>query len=408
VTRELDAHWPRYSEDTLQELVETARSGGVSFELDDRPARTLEHTATEVFGCAHALGLSSGTAVLHCALFALDVRPGVEVLCPTYTFFRTITPLLLHGGVPVLVDSEPDHENLDTPRLDDLVTSRTEGIVVTHMMGHPCDLDAVYAVARRHGLWVIEDASLAHGAAYRGTRIGAGPSDAVCFSLQGKKLVPAGQGGLLCTSRRDVFEKALLFSYFRPRLGADIPEGRGWDEFLHSGFGFNFQIHPLGAILATSHLRDLDRNVELRDRSCTMLRGGLAESTLVDPPVVREYATRHSWYRFRPIVRDPDAVDVDLYVRALQAEGVPVRRKRDPLLHEEPLLVGDGPARPEFARYLRPGMCARGEYPNAVRLADNTLELDFPLVPDPEYVEQVLGAFAKVEAELPALAQVRV
>ena len=68
MTRELDAHWPRYSEDTLRELVETARSGGVSFELDDRPARTLEHTATEVFGSLHALGLSSGTAALHCAL----------------------------------------------------------------------------------------------------------------------------------------------------------------------------------------------------------------------------------------------------------------------------------------------------------------------------------------------------
>lgn len=267
VTLTPDFGWPRYRDDDFETMLRYAREGAVSFGLDPRPIRTLEAVAGERLQSRHCLAVSSGTAALHCAFLALEAGPGVEVLCPNYTFYRSVTPLVVLGATPVLVDSEPDLENVDAGRLERFVTPATEGIVVTHMVGHPCDLESVWAVADRHGLWVVEDAAQAHGAMYRDQVVGGGRSEAVCFSMQGHKVINAGQGGLLCTPRRDVYERALLFGY-GSRVTHESFASDDLAEFA-SGWGLNYQINSLGAALATGHLRRLPEIVAARSGPAT-------------------------------------------------------------------------------------------------------------------------------------------
>ena len=123
-------------------------------------------------GTRHALAICNGTAAVHLSLLALGVRPGDVVILPTLTFVATANAVRYMGAEPVLVDCEPDTWNLDPEQVAAAVTPRTVGILAVHLYGHPCEMDALQAVADRHGLWLAEDAAEAHGATYHGRRVG--------------------------------------------------------------------------------------------------------------------------------------------------------------------------------------------------------------------------------------------
>jgi dTDP-4-amino-4,6-dideoxygalactose transaminase len=392
VTRPAPEAWPSFSEADVQAVARQVRSGRVAFDTDEGPVRALEERARGYFGARHVLAVSSGTAALHAALFALGVTRGQSVLCPTYTFVRTATPVLHLGARVIPVDSQPDLENVDADRLAASLAPDTVGILVTHWNGHPVDLAPVHALARARGLWVVEDAAHAHGARYRDSPVGAGRSDAVCFSLHGRKLVPAGQGGLLCTPRTDVYERAMLLCYFRPRLAADVADP-ALSAFTHSGLGLNYQLNPLAALLAHAGFDRLDDVVAAREANCRILDAALDGLPEIRPPARRGYATRHTRYAYRPRYRA--AVDAGAYCAALRAEGVPIRTKHDVLLHEEPVLCGRWPA--------LPGAASGGAFPNASLLRRQSLDLDVPHTLRPDLMEQYATAFTKVSENLDAL-----
>ncbi|GAA2096237.1 DegT/DnrJ/EryC1/StrS family aminotransferase [Actinomadura alba] len=222
----------------------------------------------------HALLTSSGTAALHSAYYALGIGPGDEVIVQDYTFFATAMPLLQLGAVPVLADVDR-HGELDLERATPLVTNKTKALVVTHMWGNPQATRRLRAWCDHHGLALIEDCSHAHGAARDGVSVGE-LADAACWSLQGRKTITAGEGGILTTGQREVYEKATLLGHFNKRAITEVREESPLHRFAETGLGLKYRAHPLGLAMAEVYLSRLDSWLTCRDQHAAYLESVLA------------------------------------------------------------------------------------------------------------------------------------
>ena len=173
-------------------------------------ADALEQEFAAFCGVEHAVAVNSGTAALQLALLALEIGPGDEVITVSNTFIATVEAISATGAKPVLVDVEPETYLLDATKLEAAISSRTKAVIPVHLYGLPCDMDAIRAIAQRHGLSVIEDACQAHGARYRGERAGS-MGEIGCFSFYPAKNVGSvGEGGMLVTRRTDLAARARM------------------------------------------------------------------------------------------------------------------------------------------------------------------------------------------------------
>jgi dTDP-4-amino-4,6-dideoxygalactose transaminase len=227
-----------------------------------------------------ALLTSSGTAALHSAYYALGIGPGDEVIVQDYTFFATAMPLLICGALPVLADVEADGA-LNLAAAAALVTERTKAVVVTHMWGAPQDMRALRTWCDRHRLALIEDCSHAHGASRDGIGVGE-LADASVFSLQGKKMITAGEGGILLTPHREVYDKATLLGHFNKRAVATVDQASPLHAYAETGLGLKYRAHPLGLAMAEVYLSRLDGWLEHKARHAAQI-----QAVLEDRPGIR-------------------------------------------------------------------------------------------------------------------------
>src|SRR5262245_39822595 len=167
----------------------------------------FEDMFAEFCGTRYAVACTSGTSALQLALYTLGITTGDEVVIPTFTMVASANTVRHCGATPVFVDSEPVTWNVDPTKLEAAITPRTKAIVPVHTYGHPADMDAILEIARRHGLAVIEDAAEAHGAEYKGRRVG-GFGAAACFSFYANKIVTTGEGGMITTDDKELADKA--------------------------------------------------------------------------------------------------------------------------------------------------------------------------------------------------------
>ena len=168
----------------------------------------LEGLFRGLTGCEHALAVGGGTAALICGLIGLGVGDGDEVIVPGYTYVASASAVLICGGVPVIAEID-DSLTLDPDDIERHITPRTKAVMPVHMRGIPCDMDRILAIARRHNLLVIEDCAQACGGSYKGRRLGS-MGNVGCFSLQQYKIITAGEGGVVVTNNRKVFERAAI------------------------------------------------------------------------------------------------------------------------------------------------------------------------------------------------------
>jgi perosamine synthetase len=208
-------------------------------------------------GTQYALTVSNGTTGLHLALVALGLKPGDEVIVPDLTFVASANAIAYTGATPVLADIDADTLCLDLDSVRSLITPRTKAIMPVHLYGHPADMDALTKIANAHGLAVIEDAAEAHGAEYKGRRVG-GLSKCAVFSFYGNKVITTGEGGMLTTNDHEFYERAK-----RLRDHAMSPQKR----YFHNERGFNYRITNLQAALGVAQLERiqefLDRRAEI-------------------------------------------------------------------------------------------------------------------------------------------------
>ncbi len=328
--------WPIITGEDEAEVLRVLRSGEVSW----HPViGELEAAHRERLGRRHVIAHCNGTAALLAAFFAVDLQPGDEVIVPTATWWSSVSPMLWLGAVPIFADSEMDRLGLDPADVEQKVTGRTKAIVVVHLWGLPSKMTELLDIAKRHGLKVIEDASHAHGATWRGRPCGT-LGDIAVFSLQGQKLAPAGEGGIFLTDDDGYAERAALLGDVM-RIGAlDTPAKR----VMATGFGIKTRIAPMSAALALSQFRQLDaRNVERNANVRHLSREleALGFDTFLGPPhVERVYFA--FLVRNRP---DRTGVATDALLRRLQEAGCHVTPARYPLLHQQPFFTEGHAAR---------------------------------------------------------------
>jgi dTDP-4-amino-4,6-dideoxygalactose transaminase len=379
--------------------------------------RGLEQDFARYVGTKHCLATNSGTAALHIALAALGVGPGDEVITPAFSFVATALSVLHQNAIPLFVDIEPRTLGMNPELLEAMITPRTKAIVPVHIHGIPCDFDAIRAIAGKHGIPVLEDACQAHGAEYRGKKVGA-LGHMAAFSLQSSKNLACGEGGLLVTDDDQLLERANRTRMFGEnvkqtdgstyRIDRPLDADRAYDSVT---MGWMYRTNEMSAALARSQLKRLDSWNQNARKNAEVLNRHLSKLPGVTPPTVPQGSVGvfHK-YRVRldaskvGVKAEPKVVR-DAVLKALKAEGV------DAVMWQSQPVPGQTLFR-EKVGYGRGAPWDRAEpvnydvaqYPETQRLLDSSICLfshTYPLAPQPQALcEAYAEAFARVWGKL--------
>lgn len=302
--------------------------------------QALEKEWAAYFGVKHAMAVNSCTSGLYCAVGAAGVEPGDEVIVSPYTMSASATAALVFNGVPVFADIEEHYYCLDPALIEQHITKRTSAIIVVDIFGLPYDADALNAIARKHGIRVIEDAAQAPGAFYKGRAAGT-LADIGVYSLNYHKHIHCGEGGIVVTDDDALADRVRLI-----RNHAEAVVGAKGETNIVNMIGFNFRLPEIEAAITRCQLRKLAGLIEERQRNCAYLAERLGEIPAITPPAVREGCT-HVYYvqpfRFHA---GQAGVSRDIFIEAVRAE-LPHTELRE----EEGALVSSGYVKP---LYLQP------------------------------------------------------
>lgn len=280
------AYW--YGKEEMDSLVEVMKSGYL-FRYGDlsdpkflHKVATLEQEFAGYIGVGYGLATSSGTSSLLISALALGLKPGDEVIVPAYTFVASYTSMIFAGLVPVLAEID-ESLTLDPEDIERRITSRTRAVMPVHMLGNPCDMDKIMSIAKKHGLLVLEDSCQAAGASYKGKKAGS-IGDIGAFSLNIFKTISSGDGGMVVTDDKSLYELAFGFhdqGHKPNRFGVEV----GTRNIL----GLNFRMNELTGAVALAQLAKIDKIVSaLREKrgkfkSLISGTGGFKFRVLNDP-----------------------------------------------------------------------------------------------------------------------------
>jgi perosamine synthetase len=214
--------------------------------------KQFEDKFAEYIGIKYAASVSNGTLAVHNALLALGIKEGDEVIVPTFTYIASVNPIAYTGATPVFVDSLRDTWQIDPADIERKITAKTRAIMVVHLYGHPCDMDQIMAIARKHQLFVIEDCAEAFGSKYKGQHVGTF-GDIAAFSFFGNKTITTGEGGMVATNDRTLHERAVHFK------GQGLAKYR---EYWHDTIGYNYRMTNICAAIGLAQLEKADDTIK--------------------------------------------------------------------------------------------------------------------------------------------------
>lgn len=266
-------------------------------------------------GVKHAITTNNGTTALHLALVALDLKPGDEVIVPTVTYIATANAVRYCGATPVFVDVCPETLNIDPEKIEKMITPRTRGIIPVHLYGHPADMNAITAIAARHGLWVVEDAAEAHGAQVNGIKVG-NLGTCATFSFFGNKIMTTGEGGMVTTNDDALATKLRLY------------RGQGMDLTRRYWFlvvGYNYRMTNIQAALGLAQLEQIENALNERQRLAKWYHQALAplKEHIILPKC--ENWAEHVYWMYTIYLKKGGEAERDTMMRALDVMGIETR-----------------------------------------------------------------------------------
>jgi dTDP-4-amino-4,6-dideoxygalactose transaminase len=371
---------PLIENEEIREVEATLRSGWLG---TGPKTKLFEQRFMEYTGAQHAVALNSATAGLHLALDALGIGPGDEVIVPTMTFAATANVVFHVGATPVFADCDPETFNILPEAIEAAITPRTKAVVPVHFAGRPCDMDAIMAIARKHGLKVVEDAAHATETWYHGRKVGT-IGDVAAFSFYSTKNIVTGEGGMVTTNDAQLADDIRIRSLHGISRDA-------WKRYSAEGFqpydclypGFKYNMMDLQASLGIHQLAKIDRFWERRDHLWKVYNDAFAGLPEVLTPAPDEPDTKHARHLYTLLL------DVDR-LRADRNEVVN-------LLKEENIGTGVHFVALHLHSLYRERLgTKRGDFPNAEFISDRTISLPLsPKLTDAD-VQDVIAAVYRV------------
>jgi len=309
--------WPvvtkNYEEAVLKQMHESMsiyNRSGIIEEFEDRFA--------QLHGQKYALLNNSGTNSLWALFVGANLRSGDEVICPTYTFFATNTPLLSSGLKPVFCDAD-ENGNLDPKDIAHRITSKTKAIIVTHMWGYPAQMEEIVKVADEHNLLVFEDCSHAH-LATRNNKVVGSFGDGAAWSLQGQKNITGGEGGIITTNNQELYIRANLLGHYNKRCKDEIPKEHPLYQYAVTGMGLKMRSHPLAVAFANEMLNCHDDYQAMRNKCAEKYDLLFSKYDFIE--TLDHSNTKPSWYAFIFKYSQVGDITREMLVDMLIAEGL--------------------------------------------------------------------------------------
>lgn len=314
---------PLLGKKELEYVVDCIKKGWISSKGEY--IEKFEEKFAKYCGCKFGITTTSGTTALHLALVSAGVGKGDEVIIPAFTMISTAFAIIYCGAKPVLVDSEPETWNIDVDQIEAKITKNTKAIMPVHIYGHPCDMDKILALAEEHDLYVIEDAAEAHGAEYKGKKVG-GIGDVGCFSFYANKIITTGEGGMVVTNNEEIARKASSL-----RDLAFSKEKR----FLHDDLGFNYRLTNIQAAIGLAQLEKIDKLVEKRRQNARFYNCLLKDIKGIRLPTEKKYAKNVYWM-YSVLIENDFGLNRDQLMHELEKRGIETRTFFIPM-HQQPV-----------------------------------------------------------------------
>jgi dTDP-4-amino-4,6-dideoxygalactose transaminase len=320
--------WPIFGKPEEQRLLRALRSGKWG-RLHGPEVAEFEKRFAEMHGCKHGIAVVNGTVSLRIALMAAGLPANSEVIIPPYTFFSTASAVIEANMIPVFADIDLDTFNLDPRAVEQAITPRTRAIVPVHFAGQPADMRAIMAIAKKHKLFVLEDAAHAHGASYRNKPAGS-LGHVASFSFQSSKNLTSGEGGILTTN-----DDKLAASCRSIHNCGRVPTGIWYEHHVISG---NYRLGEFQGAVLNAQLDRLERQTKTRDRNGQYLAARISQLPGIYPQQRPKDCTRHSYHLFMlRIVAEEFGAPRATVLKALQAEGIPCSSGYGWSLHQQPM-----------------------------------------------------------------------
>lgn len=346
---------PHFDHRELEFVTDCVKTGWISSigpyvtEFEDKFSRFCD--------TSYGVACANGTVALHLALVAMNVRAGDEVICPALTFIASANAITYTGAKPVFVDAEPRTWNMDPAKVKAVLTPKTKAIMVVHLYGHPVEMGPILELAKSKGLPVIEDSAEAHGALYKGRKVGS-LGELGCFSFYGNKIITTGEGGMIVSNNKELVEKMKLL-----RDHAMDPKRRYW----HPLVGYNYRLTNLQAAVGVAQMEKIGKFLEIRKRNAKMYQNLLkgVEGITLFPEA--SWANPVYWM-VSVLVEKEFGMNRDQLALALKEKGIDTRPFFIPL-HEMPPYQGSGTF-PFAEEISRKGM----NLPSSTKLTSDDIE----------------------------------
>ncbi len=301
---------PKIGEEEIDAVVKVMRTCVLTSGLGAGPKVTeFEKAFANFAGAKHAIAVNTGTAALHAAVIASGVKPGDEVILPSFTFVATAEAVVLAGARPVFADIDPENYNLSPDEADKVVTRKTKAIMPVDLYGFPANMKPIREIANKHGLAIVEDAAQAHGTYYKNKSPGAF-ANAACWSLYASKNMTSGEGGVVTTNDEKVAE-------FVKMVRTHGEKAKYASEML----GSNYRMSELQAAIAFVQLGKLSEFVGKRRSNAERLTKILSESQRLCLPYEPDCG-KHSWYLYTARVYRGEPGERDKLIEALHKQGI--------------------------------------------------------------------------------------
>ncbi|WP_277669080.1 DegT/DnrJ/EryC1/StrS aminotransferase family protein [Caproiciproducens galactitolivorans] len=367
---------PNITDLEINEMVDTLKSGWIA-----KGPRTneFEKQFAQFVGAKYAVAMNSCTAALHVALLAKGIGPGDEVITTPMTFASTANTIIHTGATPVFADVDYKTACIDPDEIEKKITPKTKAIVPVHYSGQVCDLDRIYEIADKHGLFVSEDAAHALCSRYKGRMIGNGLQGAASYSFYATKNLTTGDGGMLVTDNEEIADKARIFS------GQGMSKN-AWNRYAKGGTwqydiceaGFKYNMFDIQAALGLKQLTRMDEMQAARLKIAEVYQREFDKIDAIDPPFVPDYTT-HCWHLYViRIVPELLTIDRDRFITELNERNVGTS------VHFIPVTY--------MSAYTSRYGFKKGDFPNAEKHFERLISLPlYPTMSDEE-VQYVIDA----------------